>query len=667
MIGPGGTLYAGNTGGGMYAISPQGDELWNAPTGNSVWSAAAIDDAGRVFFGSVDAFLYGIDSAGSPLWNRLTIGFNASSAAIGSDGTVYIGSFDHDLYALDPATGAVKWKFETGDHIYPSAALEENASGETTAIYTASADGSIYKLDTDGNLIWRYDTGAPIRSSPVLGHAPKGESGRILYVGSSDGSLYAIDTADGTRRWSYDTTPRGPVLHDRNDLNSSPALGRSGIWIGGESGYLYHVPYDYCLGPGRTDDRCNDDPGEKFGDEVTRTMPVTAGGTTEPGGYSRRLPTATTITSRLVVRRNGETRDVRMVPSPDAKSLVASVKPAFPFDAQLSADGRDLHIVPRGFLRADTRYRIDLAGDYTGDGSGSFSDRIEFRTRKRNAAKLPLRTGPNRVGAFNLRRLSLPLPSLLPSVNQIGFDSYDWIAGTLDRTNNGDRGRLLLWVIGSRERGGRRVADPASEFAFPLTGRYVGDSVILDQRSFSLLFTFGRVPLEELGFRGSLDPSRTMRPGASVYGEVDCPAVPNLGPLLIVAGLCNTENKLIASGTYLTSGYHGPANRRPDGVGIGDVALNRPTATTDGSVSVDLRLAEGADLGADQHTADVMLVDPASGRPLPLDYNGLTTLRKSGGRITGIDLRLPAGTELPAKLRAYVIADVFPIGTRTLR
>ncbi|MCB0875748.1 MAG: PQQ-like beta-propeller repeat protein [Solirubrobacterales bacterium] len=669
VTGPGGTLYAGNTGGGMYAISPRGEELWNHPTGNSVWSAAAIDDAGRIFFGSVDAFLYGIDSAGGSLWSRLTVGFNASSAAIGSDGTVYIGSFDHSLYALDPATGNVRWRFETGDHIYPSAALEENGAGETVAVYTASADGSIYKLDTDGNLIWRYDTGDPIRSSPALGRAPKGESGRILYVGSSDGSLYAIDTADGTRRWSYDTTPRGPVLHDRNDLNSSPALGKRGIWIGGESGYLYHVPYDYCLGPGRRDDRCDVDPGEQFGDDLTRTMPVTAGGTTEPGGYSRRLPTATTITGRLVVRRAGETRDVHMLPAPDARSLVADVHPDFPFDAQLSADGRDLHVVPRGFLRADTRYRVDLAGDYAGDGSGSFSDRIEFRTRRRRAARLPLEVARDRVGAFNLRRLSLPLPSLLPSVNQIGFDSYDWIAGTLDRTREGDggRGRLLLWVIGSRERNGERVADPKSEFAFPLTGRYAGDSVILDQRSFSLLFTFGRVPLDRLGFRGSFDPTLTMRPGAAVYGEVDCPSVPNLGALLLVAGLCNDQEKLIASGTYLTSGYRGPANRRPDGVALADITLTRPTATTDGSVAADLRLSKGADFGAGEHTAGILLLDAATGRPLPLDYDGLTKLRKSGGRITGADLRLPAGTALPDRITAYAIADVFPLGSRSLR
>ena len=74
-----------------------------------------------------------------------------------------------------------------------------------------------------------------MRSSPVLGRAPRG-GGRILYVGSSNGSLYALDAETGRRRWSYDTTPRDPVLRDRNDLNCSPALGRRGVYIGGEHG-----------------------------------------------------------------------------------------------------------------------------------------------------------------------------------------------------------------------------------------------------------------------------------------------------------------------------------------------------------------------------------------------------------------------------------------------
>ncbi len=97
-------------------------------------------------------------------------------------------------------------------------------------------DGVLYALDPRGTLLWRYDTGAPIRSSPVLGRKPEGEAGWIVYFGAGNGKLYALDTATGRRRWSYDTTPDLAELRDRNDLNGSPALGPSGIVIGGEHG-----------------------------------------------------------------------------------------------------------------------------------------------------------------------------------------------------------------------------------------------------------------------------------------------------------------------------------------------------------------------------------------------------------------------------------------------
>ena len=142
--------------------------------------------------------------------------------------------------------------------------------------------------------------------------------------------------------------------------------------------------------------------------------------------------------------------------------------------------------------------------------------------------------------------------------------------------------------------------------------------------------------------------------------------MPNLGAALIVAGLCNQEQKLIAGGSYLTSDYSGSANRRPKGVGIGSVTLDRPTAGADGSVRVRFDLDHGARFAARRHTADVMLVDAATDQPLPLDYNGLTTLRRSGDDITGLDLRLPAGSDIPDRVDAWVITDVFPLGARAI-
>ena len=59
--------------------------------------------------------------------------------------------------------------------------------------------------------------------------------------------------------------------------------------------------------------------------------------------------------------------------------------------------------------------------------------------------------------------MSAALPSMLPSLNQIGFDYIDWILGAIDQSRpDGDgRGRLLMWAIGGRrDASGLLVADP---------------------------------------------------------------------------------------------------------------------------------------------------------------------------------------------------------------
>ena len=84
------------------------------------------------------------------------------------------------------------------------------------------------------------------------------------------------------RRWSFDTTPDDAELRDRNDLNGSPALGKTGIAIGGETGDVWYVPYDYCLHV--EDKRCAVAPGEDLPADATGFYYVTPGGTTQLTG-----------------------------------------------------------------------------------------------------------------------------------------------------------------------------------------------------------------------------------------------------------------------------------------------------------------------------------------------------------------------------------------------
>jgi hypothetical protein len=247
----------------------------------------------------------------------------------------------------DHRTGTPKWTFATHDSIYSSPALGHDSRGTTSAIYIASTDGSVYALSTAGRLRWTYDTGEAIRSSPVLGPGPGGDRHEILYIGSSDGSPYALDAQTGRRRWSFSTVSVGPILRDRHQTNSSPALGRTGVYIGSEDGHLWYVPYDYCLH--RSDRRCDTDPGEPYPARISRVYPVTAGGTTERSGGEGPVPSSAEITGRLIVRRAGQTVYASMLPAPTAVALVRT-EPRF----SLRARGR---LARRGAGRRSRRRR----------------------------------------------------------------------------------------------------------------------------------------------------------------------------------------------------------------------------------------------------------------------------------------------------------------------
>lgn len=95
--------------------------------------------------------------------------------------------------------------------------------------------------------------------------------------------------------------------------------------------------------------------------------------------------------------------------------------------------------------------------------------------------------------------------------------------------------------------------------------------------------------------------------------------------------------------------------------------LERPTATAGGEAVATLTGAAAAGYLASEHLASILLVDAATGEPVSLDYRTLTSnVAGPGGEIAEASLRLPAGTRLQARLRAYVIADVFPLGSRGL-
>ncbi len=116
--------------------------------------------------------------------------------------------------------GELVWKFQTGGQVNSSPAISDGV------VYVGSEDTYLYALDVQsGAEKWKFQTGGPIGSSPAI-------SGGVVYFGSEDGYLYAVDIQSGKEKWKFQTG--GPI-------GSSPAVSGGVVYFGGFDHYLYAV------------------------------------------------------------------------------------------------------------------------------------------------------------------------------------------------------------------------------------------------------------------------------------------------------------------------------------------------------------------------------------------------------------------------------------------
>ncbi len=218
-----GMVYFGSNDHYLYAVkAADGTQSWRFKTGSRVSSSPAVA-AGRVYFVSYDGYVYALDARSGELrWKFASQGerrFTAThlhgslpaaesmpdpfdlflSSPTISGGTVYVGSGDGAVYALAADTGALRWKFKTGDVVHASPAVAEHT------VYIGSWDSYFYALDAEsGREKWRFKTGEDpdihnqvgIQSSAVVIDG-------VVYFGCRDSQLYALDAATGSKRWSF--------------------------------------------------------------------------------------------------------------------------------------------------------------------------------------------------------------------------------------------------------------------------------------------------------------------------------------------------------------------------------------------------------------------------------------------------------------------------------
>ena len=136
-------------------------------------------------FGFVSPTKWSFNISGNP--SSIAI---VSSAAIAPDGTIYVGSGNNSLYAINP-NGTLKWKYQTGGDLTASPAI-----GSDGTVYIGSMDRQFYAINPDGTLKWIYPTRTNFTSSAAIGadgtiYAAGTDQDKTIYSCLSDSSCFS--------------------------------------------------------------------------------------------------------------------------------------------------------------------------------------------------------------------------------------------------------------------------------------------------------------------------------------------------------------------------------------------------------------------------------------------------------------------------------------------
>jgi outer membrane protein assembly factor BamB len=216
-------VFAGSADHGLHAVSRlTGARKWRFQTQGAVNSSPAVAD-GLVYFSSLDGFVYAVHvDSGKAAWKFQTGGetrfvakgihgsvpgtetmpdpwdFFLSSPVV-EDGVVYIGSGDGHIYALDARTGALRWKFKTGNVVHSSPAVSGGI------VYAGGWDTYLYALKaSDGSVVWKFKTGDDRQYSNQTGiQGSAAVAGGKVFFGCRDANFYALNASNGAELWRY--------------------------------------------------------------------------------------------------------------------------------------------------------------------------------------------------------------------------------------------------------------------------------------------------------------------------------------------------------------------------------------------------------------------------------------------------------------------------------
>ena len=134
---------------------------------------------------------------------------------------IYAASADGSVVRLDPASGRVAWRASAGR------TLSAGVGADGSIVVVGSDKGDVIAFDADGKQRWSVKVASEVISPPKAAEG-------VVVVFSGDGRVYGLAAKDGSTRWVYQRT--NPPLIVRNYAGA--VIERGALFFGTAGGRL---------------------------------------------------------------------------------------------------------------------------------------------------------------------------------------------------------------------------------------------------------------------------------------------------------------------------------------------------------------------------------------------------------------------------------------------
>ena len=247
-------LYFAGLNGDVYKVRDDGGAAgqdWKASLGARPTSV--LETTSRLYVPTVDGKMHCLNRSDGQACSGWTFSSALTAAPAGTPSaderatvaTVWIGLEDGKLVSLNTADGTSNTTFGTGGPVLSSPFFDAYVASADNALYLTSTDGKIYAVNS-GNMTamsgWNdYDTGSAIYTSPFVW--PLGGT-KYVFFGAENGKLYKINAGTGDLVWSFQAggAIRSSPIVVTNDFDGlGLPLGEDYVYFGCDDGKIYAV------------------------------------------------------------------------------------------------------------------------------------------------------------------------------------------------------------------------------------------------------------------------------------------------------------------------------------------------------------------------------------------------------------------------------------------